>query len=502
MTRRLSTMLAIVVALSGAHAAPRQPEIGIVINGEPLAVQPPPLLERGILMVPVRRTIVALGLAFTARGSRMFTAVGAKRIVLRDGSRVALVNGTPFYLDAPAVRRNGVFYAPLRFFTAVLGAEATFDRRAHVVTIIAQLLGRSGEGDFTIGNRTVRVGTVTAVDVDSDPPTVTLAFNGDVHTIAISNNAIISMRDVGVDVQVNGELADVRPGDYAEVVMRRNGTVTSVIDEYGSRYGRIAVAAPNELLMQDGHVIVPDRDTVITLNGKTAAFPDLQAGDRATVRYNVETGEVREIVAERADAQYSAQSGTASITSVSIDATHALRAGDTVTVTMLGTPGGAATFDVGAYVRGIAMTQKSPGTYTGRYTIERSAAFVDTPIVAHLRMSDGSSVAARAVTTLSASGQPPGIVAVGPSDGASVDLNMPAVYATFVTEAVPVNPSSIRLEVDGRDVTPECLRTTHFVQYIAERKYRRGPMHVTVRVSDEAGNTTVKSWTFYIRRGR
>jgi hypothetical protein len=503
MTRRIAATLAVLLALVGArlvpHRAPPGPEIGVVINGEPLWVQPPPVLDHGILMVPVRRTIVALGLDFTSRGSRMMTHVGSKSIVLRDGSRVALVNEEPIYLDAPAVRIHGVFYAPLRFFTEVLGAEATFDRRAHVVTIVAQLLGRSGAGAFTVGNQTVHVGTVTAIDVNSNPPTVTLAFNGAVTTIPISNNALITMHDVGADVQVPGELTDIRPGDYAEIAMRRDGTVTSVVDEYGSRYGAIAVANPDELLMQDGHVIVPDRDTVVTLNGKAAAFTDLQAGDHATIRYNVETGEVREIVADRSEAQTSAQSGTASISQVTIDAAHALRAGDMLTVTMQGSPGGAATFDIGSYVQGIAMSQPSPGTYVGRYRIERSAGFVDTPILAHLQMPDGSSVVARAAATLSASGDPPGISSVGPDDGATVDLREPAVYATFVTDAVPVDPSSIRLEVGGRDVTPECLRTPHFVQYVAETTYHRGPVRVTVRVSDEAGNTTVKSWTFYIR---
>lgn len=499
MTRRLAAVCAIAVALLAAHARAPAQEIGIVINGETLPVEPPPLLADGILLVPVRRTIEALGLDFTAHGSSMITHVGAKTVVLRDGSRIALVDRSPVLLDAPAQRINGVFYAPLRFFTEALGAEATFDRRQHVVAIVAQLVGRSGEGDFTVGDRTVHVGTVTAVDVNSSPPTVTLAFNGAVHTIAISDNALITMRDVGVDVDVPGELTDLRPGDWAEIAARRDGTVTSVVDEYGSRYGTIAVANSDELLMQDGHVIVPDRDTQITLNGVAAAMSDLQAGDTATVRYNVETGEVREIVAERAAEQTSAQSGTASISQVSIDATHPLRAGDTLTVTVQGTPNAAVTFDVGAYVQGIAMSERSPGTYVGTYQIARSANFVGTPIVAHLRTPDGSQVAARASETLSASGQPPGIASIGPSDGASVDLAMPAIYATFVTDAVPVNPSSIFLEVNGRDVTPECLRTEHFIQYLAQTTYRRGPVRVTVRVSDEAGNTAARTWTFTIR---
>ncbi len=499
MIRRAALLVAAMVALTAAHHALPVPEIGIVINGETLPLEPPPLLSGGILLVPVQRTVHALGLDFSAQGSSMTTHVGEKTVVLRDGSHVATVDGVRVFLDAPATRRNGVFYAPLRFFTAVLGAEATFNRRAHVVAIVSQLVGRSGLGDFTVGNRTVEVGTVTAVDVDSEPPTVTLSFNGSIRTIPISNNALITMHDVGVDVDVSGELTDIRPGDYAEIAVRRDGTVTSVVDEYGSRYGVVAVVNSNELLMQDGNVIAPDRDTEVSLNGKAAAFGDLLAGDRVTVRYNVETGEVREIVAERAAEPTSGQSGTASITDVGIDATHPLRSGDTLNVTMHGTPGGAATFDIGAYVEGIAMAERAPGTYVGSYDIAANANFADTPIVAHLQMQDGSTMQARAAQTLSASGRAPGISAVGPSDGAVVTLNSPAIYATFVTDAVPVNPSSIRLDVNGHDVTPECLRTAHFIQYLPQMTYRRGTIRVSVRVADEAGNTATKSWTFTIR---
>ncbi|MGH7737890.1 MAG: copper amine oxidase N-terminal domain-containing protein [Candidatus Tyrphobacter sp.] len=490
-----------VIAARPAHTVRHElhSEIGIVINGVALPLEPPPHLDRGVLLVPVRRTIVSLGFDFESHASRMTTHVGSKTVTLIDGSRIALVDGTPIALDAPAERIDGVFYAPLRFFTSVLGAQAVFDRQARTVTIVAQLVGRSGAGDFTQGDRTVRVGTVTAVDTNSDPPTVTLAFNASVRTIAISNNAIVTMRDVGVNVDAPGELSDIRPGDYAQIVTERDGRVSSVVDEYGSRYGVIAVADTNELLMQDGHVIVPDRDTEISLNGQAASMSDLQAGDRASIRYNVETGEIREIVAQRTLAPLVAQSGSASIASVGIDAGHPLRAGETLTVTMTGSAGGAATFDIGPYVANVAMVQRSAGTYVGSYDIGREENFTDAPIVASLRMPDGSTVSARAAQTLSASTEAPGIATIGPADGSVVNLDAPAIYATFVTQAVPVNPSSVTLEVDGRDVSAECLRTPHFVQYLAQTAYRRGPIRVTVRVSDEAGNTATRTWTFTIR---
>jgi hypothetical protein len=38
------------------------------------------------------------------------------------------------------------------------------------------------------------------------------------------------------------------------------------------------------------------------------------------------------------------------------------------------------------------------------------------------------------------------------------------------------------------------------VQYMPQYRYAAGPVKVTVRVSDRAGNVTTKSWTFNIRQ--
>jgi hypothetical protein len=108
-------------------------------------------------------------------------------------------------------------------------------------------------------------------------------------------------------------------------------------------------------------------------------------------------------------------------------------------------------------------------------------------------------VEAPAPTTVSASSIPPGISDLAPNAGAIVNNNHPAVYASFASDAVPVNPGSAMLWINGRDVTSECVRTAQFIQYLPSYSYPDGPVHVTVRVADRAGNSTTKSWTFTIR---
>ncbi|MFY9886101.1 MAG: stalk domain-containing protein, partial [Candidatus Cybelea sp.] len=299
MTRALAGLTLLLVALQAGpiQAAPRP--IAIVINGNTLSLDPPPRFEKGLLFVPVRRTIEALGLSFDRSGKQITTQIGSKTVVLTIGSRVALVDGQPLALEAAPIEVANVLYVPLRYFTDVLGAQASFDRKSNTMTIVAQLVGRSSNGFVTTGHGFERVGTVAAVDVLSDPPTITLEYNGKIKTIPVAPNASIDVADVNVNVTSPGELGDVRPGDFTRVEMRKDGRVVRVVDEYGSRNGHIVAIGANQFVLDDGQVIAAGRTTEISLNGNGASFDQLRPNDQVTVRYNVETNEVREILASR-----------------------------------------------------------------------------------------------------------------------------------------------------------------------------------------------------------
>jgi hypothetical protein len=487
-----------VAALPSAGSSAQRP-IAIVINGNALSLNPPPRSANNVLFVPVRRTIEALGLPFQRTGNRVTTQIGSKTVTLTIGSRIAQIDRQQLELEAAPFEADGVLYAPLRYFTDVLGAQARFDRRSNTVTIVAQLVGSSSNALVTTGNGFERFGTVAAVDVLSDPPTVTLEYNGRIKTIGVAPNATIDVQDVNVDVTSPGELGDVRPGDFARVEMRKDGRVTRIVDEYGSHNGHIVAISGNEFVLNDGQVIAAGRSTEVSLNGKAASFEELRPNDQITVRYNVETNEVREVLASREVASVaSGQAATVQIAGLESDANHPLRPGDTIHVTLRGTAGGSATFDIGSDVVDQIMEQRSPGVYVGSYTIPRGANFDEVALIG--RLSVGNATAqAPAPQTVSASSIGPGIADFAPDAGTTINTSRPAVYASFASDAVPVNPSSALLWINGRDVTSECVRTATFIQYLPSYTYPDGTVHVTVRVADEAGNSTTKSWTFTIR---
>jgi hypothetical protein len=492
--------IAALIAVSTTASVNVQPPsskraIAIVINGNPLPIEPAPRVDNGVLFVPVRRTLLALGLPFDRTGNRVTTQVGSKMVTLAVGSRFAQIDGNSVSLDAASREIDGVLYAPLRFFTDVLDAQTTYDRRTNTVTIVAQLIGRSEAGLVPTGTGFTRLGTVSAVDVLSDPPTLTLGYDTGPKTTPIARNAIIEMEDVNANVTTPGELGDIRPGDFARIEMRKDGRVERVIDAFGSRNGRIVAVAGNQFVLNDGQVIAAGRTTEVALNGNAAGFGDLRPGDIVTVRYNVESNEVREVLASRAVAGNAAGNAL----EVTADATHPLRAGDTVTVRLRGNPGGAATFDVGSFVTNLAMHESAPGQYVGSYTIPAGANFAQAPVIAHLAVHGGAAAEAQASQTVSASSIPPGIADFAPDNGVTVNNDRPSIYATFVSNAVGINASSAAIFVNGHDVTSDAVRTSQFIQYVPAYPYPDGQVHVTVRVADGAGNTTTKSWTFSIR---
>ena len=144
------------------------------------------------------------------------------------------------------------------------------------------------------------------------------------------------------------------------------------------------------------------------------------------------------------------------------------------------------------------MQQRAPGVYVGDYTIPRGANFDDVALIGRLAIGNATAQAP-APQTVSASSIGPGIADFAPDAGSTINTTRPAVYASFAADAVPVNPSSALLWIDGRDVTSECLRTAEFIQYLPSYSYPDGPVRVTVRVADQAGNITTRSWTFTIR---
>ena len=514
--RRFLTALVAAALLAGAASSvagaakpppkrePLESSIAIAVNGEELPLDPAPRIVGkggGRLVVPVVRIYSALGIGVSRRGTSITASAPGKQIVLHIGSANATIDGRPVTMETPALTIDGATYVPLRFVAESLGAQATFNRRANRVEVVSSLVGRNPALEQrAAGGSAQIVGSVNAVDLNSSPQSLTVERGPNVRTVAITSNAKIELQDVVARTSMPGELSDVHVGDAVSVIVLRDGRVESVIVRYASRIGTIAAVSPSQFVLNSGFIVAPDKSTTITLNAEPATREKLAIGDAVVVRLNPDTNEKRQIIVSRAATATAAPAGPVRISSFTIDAQRALRAGDAFNLALDGTPGGRATFDIGTYLTGLALNETQPGAYRAHYTIPANVNFGQTTVYGHLTAGGTAAPRAEAPTLLAVSSTPPQIVDIAPLNGQSVNNDRPSIYATFTAPTgVSINPSSATITVNGLDVTPSATRTSQFITYSPGVALGDGPVAVQVRVADEAGNLQTRTWSFTIR---
>jgi len=481
---------------------PPERAIAIAINGQDLARDPAPRMVGGRLVVPVVRIYNALGIAIARDGDDIAAQIpGGTIITLHIGSNTAQIGDRTVTMQSPALEINGATYVPLRFVADSLGAQVSYDAKAARVDVISAIVGRTPELTRDAGNGTTQVvGTVSAIDLNSAPESVTVVRGDAERTIAITSGAKIVVQDVVTKTNSDGTLSDIHPGDAVSVFIAKSGHVEQIVDRFASRAGIVAAVSPGAVVLGDGYVVNPDHGTAVLLNGQPVAIGDLKVGDSLTVRSNPDTAEKREIIASRAVAATPQAAGATAITAFNVSAKGALRAGDSFDVTLTGTPGGKASFDIGTYLEGISMNEGPAGTYTAHYQIPSGVNFGSTPIYGHLTVGGNAAPRAQAPSLVAVSTTPPQITDVAPPAGQTVNNNRPNLFATYTSPTnVDINPSSVTINVNGLDVTASAVRTSTFITYTPTLALSDGTVNVRVSVADFAGNRSERSWSFTIR---
>ncbi|MGB8204857.1 MAG: copper amine oxidase N-terminal domain-containing protein, partial [Candidatus Baltobacteraceae bacterium] len=480
--------------------------VTIVVNGEPLATGTPPQVVGGRLLLPLRDVFSALGIAVDRDGDRISGQLPTGNITVVIGSARAYVDGKTLALDAPAVEIDGTAYVPLRLLTAALGAQVSYDQRGAKVEIVSLYVGRnSGAESARADGGTDVQGVVSAVDTSSRPCSITVLRGGEARTVSVDSDARIYVVDVTIHSQLRLPLASIRIGDALHAILDRDGRVVSVYDFFKSTSGTVTATSASAIVLESGRVVIPSGSTEITLDGAQAVLDALEPGDYVTVRSNPETGELRQIIGSRPAAKAAAAPQASGALSVAVasfgtSATHPLRAGETFGVTLVGTPGGRASFDIGDYLTGIEMREQSPGTYVGQFTIPDRFNVTQVPLYGHLSVADASAPRAEAAQALSAATTPPVIGEIAPPPGQGVNNPRPSIFATYAAPTgIAIDPASVLLLINGRDVTPSATRTSAFITYSPGFDLS-DEVTVTVRVADAAGNTASRSWSFSVKR--
>lgn len=134
---RPSVLLVIALSLALFQWPARAQAIRVLVDGEPVTFDVPPVAIAGRVLVPLRGVFERLGADVEYRQDTRTIAVlrSGTLIQLHVGSREARINGRTTVLDVPPTVIRGRAMVPLRFVSEALGARVRYDAGARTVYI-------------------------------------------------------------------------------------------------------------------------------------------------------------------------------------------------------------------------------------------------------------------------------------------------------------------------------------------------------------------------------
>lgn len=512
-TKRLPFLMAALAALALTTAAGAAP-IQVNVNGAPVRFTgTPPTEVHGSVLVPLRGVFEALGASvnYNPVTKTINAEKGAATMMLPLGSLTATVNGQTQTLSQPAQSVGGTTLVPLRFVAQALGANVQWVAPTRTVEIrtaephLASLPAAPGRGTV--------VGQLTGVYANANPQTLTVRVNGQNTVVPLSANTIV-LRSAPNQPATQVALAQLQPGDQVTVQRGADGSAVSVTATYGEVRGSIKsigklASGASVVTLNDGTTVEIAPNVPVMMAGRHVALSDVMANETVVIRTNPSNNLGFGVAVVTPDnptptppGQAPGQAGgngQVTITSFTQNATGPLKAGDVLTATLAGTPGGQASFSIPGVVDSVAMRETAPGTYTGTYRVPANVNVTGAAALGRLTVGNASAPLIQAAGAVTVDSAPPKVAELSPAQGATTEGLRPLIYAT-VSDAggVGVDPAATRVILDGQDVTSQATVTPAFFSLKPAQPLALGAHTVRVTVADRAGNAATTEWPFTV----
>jgi hypothetical protein len=175
-----------------------------------------------------------------------------------------------------------------------------------------------------------------------------------------------------------------------------------------------------------------------------------------------------------------------------------LRAGETMEAQLDGTPGGQASFRIPGLVDDVPMRETTPGHYVGAWRVpaDKPMQLKSAAVIASLKVGNRTAPLIQAGDTVSVDAIPPRTTDLAPEDNSNVTDPQPNISAVFGDQGSGVDPASVRLLLNGNDVTDQATVARRFITYKPPTPLPPGMQEVELRVADMAGNRRTARWVF------
>ena len=143
MTKWVVAIVASIAFASALQTASAQ-NISVVVNGQPIQFDQPPIERSGRVFVPLRGVFENLGASVVYDNGVINATGNGTTVQLHIGSTDALVNGNTQQLDVAPFEVGDRTFVPLRFVSQALGATVDYNDDTQTVTIASSGSGQSG----------------------------------------------------------------------------------------------------------------------------------------------------------------------------------------------------------------------------------------------------------------------------------------------------------------------------------------------------------------------
>ncbi len=512
-TRRPALALAALLALTGVPVLPAQAQtIRLVVDGQPLFFDQPPVVIGGRVLVPLRGVFERLGafVDWDPASNMVIATRGDTQVRLTIGSRQAFVNQRVVFLDVPALIVQARTLVPLRFVSEAMGARVDWDTATRTVFITSSPLAQpppppplprptSPPPPPPPSPPSVAVveGVVFRVDLQVSPQRILVQRDTRIYTFIVTPDTAITRVDVATNRGGAISFDQVRVGDLVRVTTDTAGRAILIRVSVREVTGRIDAVTSRVIILEDGQTFGLSSEVRVLLDGREVAREQLQRGMEVTLQLNPQTNEVVEVSAQGVRVQ-PLPSLVVRISSLIHDAQRPLRAGERLTVTLRGTPGGAATFEIFGAVSGVSMPELSPGVYRGTYVVRSGDNITDAAVFGRLRVGQVEAPLVQAGTPVTLDTLPPVVTQRFPQPGSTVSNDRPNILVTFTDRGgAGMNTAAIRLLVNGQDVTARASVTEGAAAYSPPAPLS-GQVNVRLSMVDRAGNVSEDRFAFTV----
>jgi len=148
--RTAALTLGLAVAGAAALSLPAKADVNVVVNGQSVGFDQPPITRAGRVFVPLRGVFERLGASVVYDNGQINATGSGHNISLRIGSTQATIDGQTQYVDVAPFVIGSRTLVPLRFVAQALGAAVAWDQNSQTVRI-----NGGGNGGYTppVGNR-------------------------------------------------------------------------------------------------------------------------------------------------------------------------------------------------------------------------------------------------------------------------------------------------------------------------------------------------------------